>query len=118
MGMMQEFREFAVKGNAIDLAVGVIIGLIATGGASIVVYVWFAFAGAVVAMAVVYGLGTAGRGPMTPVRVTMAGIAVTAVFTGAVRGLRISWLIVGIETGLDFYGGRVSFDRGAPRLLL
>ena len=26
MGMMQEFREFAVKGKVIDLAVGVIIG--------------------------------------------------------------------------------------------
>ena len=26
MGMLQEFREFAVKGNAMDLAVGVIIG--------------------------------------------------------------------------------------------
>ena len=26
MGMIQEFKEFAVKGNAIDLAVGVIIG--------------------------------------------------------------------------------------------
>ena len=26
MGMIREFREFAVKGNAIDLAVGVIIG--------------------------------------------------------------------------------------------
>ena len=26
MGMMSEFREFAVKGNVIDLAVGVIIG--------------------------------------------------------------------------------------------
>ncbi|MBS3996881.1 MAG: large conductance mechanosensitive channel protein MscL [Hydrogenophaga sp.] len=26
MGVMQEFREFAVKGNVIDLAVGVIIG--------------------------------------------------------------------------------------------
>lgn len=26
MGMMQEFRDFAVKGNAIDLAVGVVIG--------------------------------------------------------------------------------------------
>jgi len=26
MSMMQEFREFAVKGNAVDLAVGVIIG--------------------------------------------------------------------------------------------
>jgi large conductance mechanosensitive channel len=26
MGMMQEFKDFAVKGNVIDLAVGVIIG--------------------------------------------------------------------------------------------
>ena len=26
MGMIKEFREFAVKGNAIDLAVGVVIG--------------------------------------------------------------------------------------------
>jgi len=26
MAVMQEFKEFAVKGNAIDLAVGVIIG--------------------------------------------------------------------------------------------
>ena len=26
MGMMQEFKEFAIKGNVIDLAVGVIIG--------------------------------------------------------------------------------------------
>lgn len=26
MGMLQEFKDFAVKGNVIDLAVGVIIG--------------------------------------------------------------------------------------------
>ena len=26
MGMMQEFKEFAIKGNVMDLAVGVIIG--------------------------------------------------------------------------------------------
>ena len=26
MGMMKEFREFAIKGNVVDLAVGVIIG--------------------------------------------------------------------------------------------
>ena len=26
MGMMQEFKEFAVKGNVVDLAVAVIIG--------------------------------------------------------------------------------------------
>ena len=26
MSMLQEFKEFAVKGNAMDLAVGVIVG--------------------------------------------------------------------------------------------
>ncbi|MGZ8159890.1 MAG: large-conductance mechanosensitive channel protein MscL [Methylobacter sp.] len=26
MGMLQEFKEFAVKGNAIDMAVGIIVG--------------------------------------------------------------------------------------------
>lgn len=26
MGMMQEFKDFAVKGNAVDMAVGIIIG--------------------------------------------------------------------------------------------
>lgn len=26
MGLLQEFKEFAVKGNALDLAVGVIVG--------------------------------------------------------------------------------------------
>jgi len=26
MGMMQEFKEFAVKGNAVDMAVGLVVG--------------------------------------------------------------------------------------------
>ncbi len=26
MGMLQEFKEFAVKGNAVDMAVGIIVG--------------------------------------------------------------------------------------------
>jgi len=26
MGMMKEFREFAMRGNVIDLAVGIVIG--------------------------------------------------------------------------------------------
>ena len=29
MGVMQEFREFAVKGNAIDLAIGVLMWVLA-----------------------------------------------------------------------------------------
>ncbi|QKT03472.1 large-conductance mechanosensitive channel protein MscL [Ectothiorhodospiraceae bacterium 2226] len=27
MGMLQEFKEFAVKGNAIDMAVGIVLGI-------------------------------------------------------------------------------------------
>ena len=26
MGMMQEFKDFAVKGNAVDMAVGLVVG--------------------------------------------------------------------------------------------
>lgn len=68
-----------------SLAVAIAIGFL--GLTSVWSYVWFAFAGSVVAMVIVYALGTAGHGPTTPVRVTMAGIAITAVFTGAVRGI-------------------------------
>ncbi|MFT3899461.1 MAG: iron chelate uptake ABC transporter family permease subunit [Gordonia sp. (in: high G+C Gram-positive bacteria)] len=71
------------------LAITIVGGLL--GLTQIWAYVWFAFAGAVVAMAGVYLLGTAGRGPLTPLRVTMAGIALTAVLTGAVRGISLMW---------------------------
>lgn len=71
------------------LAVTVAIGL--GGLTQIWAYVWFAFAGGAVAMVIVYALGTVGRGPLTPLRVTMAGIAVTAVLTGAVRGITLLW---------------------------
>lgn len=67
----------------------VVMGLF--GLTAIWAYVWFAFAGAIIAMAIVYALGTAGRGPLTPLRVTMAGIAVTAVLTGLVRGVALMW---------------------------
>ncbi|HMS77605.1 iron chelate uptake ABC transporter family permease subunit, partial [Gordonia sp. (in: high G+C Gram-positive bacteria)] len=68
-----------------SFAVAIAVGFL--GLTSMWSYIWFAFAGAVAAMAIVYGLGSAGRGRITPVRVTMAGVAVTAVLTGAVRGI-------------------------------
>ena len=37
MGMMQEFKQFAMKGNVVDLAVGVIIG----GAFSKIVIPWY-----------------------------------------------------------------------------
>lgn len=46
-------------------------------------YVWFALLGAGVATAVVYLLGSGGGGAASPVRLVLAGAAVTAVLTGA-----------------------------------
>ncbi|MBL1074672.1 iron chelate uptake ABC transporter family permease subunit [Nocardia sp. 2] len=57
------------------------------GAAEITSYVWFGFAGAAVASVVVYRLGTAGRQGTDPIRLTLAGVAITAVLSGLTRGL-------------------------------
>lgn len=59
-----------------SLAVVVAIHLFGVG--SLAGYVWFAFAGAAVASVVVYGLGSLGRDGATPVKLALAGAAVTA----------------------------------------
>jgi len=45
-------------------------------------YIWFAFAGALFAMLLVYLVGMTGRTTVTPVRVLLAGVAVGAVMDG------------------------------------
>ncbi|CAL9658760.1 Ferric enterobactin transport system permease protein FepD [Streptomyces sp. enrichment culture] len=57
---------------AVVLAVGVL------GIGSVHGYIWFAFAGAAVASALVYGLGGLGRSGSTPVKLALAGVAVTS----------------------------------------
>ncbi|WP_155059721.1 FecCD family ABC transporter permease [Streptomyces blattellae] len=57
---------------AIVLAVGVL------GLGSFYGYVWFAFAGALVASVLVFLLGRLGRSGLTPVKLALAGVAVTA----------------------------------------
>ena len=50
-------------------------------------YVWFAFAGAAVAAAVVYGVASVGREGATPVKLALAGAAVTAALTSVVTAV-------------------------------
>jgi iron complex transport system permease protein len=57
---------------AVVLAVGVL------GVGSVYGYIWFAFAGAAVASLVVYALGGLGRSGSTPVKLALAGVAVTS----------------------------------------
>ncbi|MBN1530384.1 MAG: iron chelate uptake ABC transporter family permease subunit [Thermoleophilaceae bacterium] len=52
-------------------------------------YIWFAFLGAAVASVVVYGIGTAGRSGATPVRLALAGTAVSIALIAYVEGLTI-----------------------------
>ncbi|MPY95264.1 MAG: iron chelate uptake ABC transporter family permease subunit [Acidimicrobiia bacterium] len=59
-------------------ALMVVIGIRVFDLASLLGYVWFAFAGAAVAAVVVYALGSLGREGPTPVKLALAGAAVTA----------------------------------------
>jgi iron complex transport system permease protein len=56
----------------------VVLGISVLGVGSALGYIWFAFAGAAVASVVVYTLGAIGRGGATPVKLALAGAAVTS----------------------------------------
>jgi iron complex transport system permease protein len=59
-------------------ALFVVVAIHSFGVTSLAGYVWFAFVGAGVAAVVVYALGSSGRGGATPVKLALAGSAVTA----------------------------------------
>ena len=52
-------------------------------------YIWFAFAGALFAMLLVYLVGMTGRATVTPVRVLLAGVAIGAVMDGVGFTIRL-----------------------------
>ncbi|MEV4642541.1 iron chelate uptake ABC transporter family permease subunit [Actinoplanes sp. NPDC049548] len=52
-------------------------------------YLWFGFAGVAFALTVVYLLGSVGRAGATPVRLTLAGVALGAVMDGISGGIRL-----------------------------
>jgi iron complex transport system permease protein len=53
-------------------------------------FVWFAFAGAAVASVVVYVIGSLGRGGSTPVRLALAGMALTAALVAYVYAVALT----------------------------
>ena len=57
--------------------------------ADLSLYAWFAFAGAALTAAAVYLLGSAGRGGMTPLKLTVAGAAMTALLSSVTQGILI-----------------------------
>ena len=64
-------------------ALFVVVAIYSFGISSLVGYVWFAFAGAAITSVVVYSLGSLGREGATPVKLALAGAAITA-FLGSI----------------------------------
>ena len=52
-------------------------------------YIWFALAGAIVAAAFVFGIGSMGRGGATPLKLVLAGAASSAAFSSLVTAIMI-----------------------------
>lgn len=67
-------------------ALAVVVAMTAFGVGTAGGFVWFAFAGAAVAAAFVYTLGSLGLGGATPVKLALAGAAFTA-FVGAITSM-------------------------------
>jgi iron complex transport system permease protein len=70
-------------------AAAVVIAMALLGHAGLMTLVWFAFLGAGLASVVVYGLGASGRSGASPVRLALAGTAVTAALFALVHGLTL-----------------------------
>jgi iron complex transport system permease protein len=75
-------------------ALFVVIGIYWFGLTSLLGYVWFAFAGAAIASVVVYSLGSLGREGATPVKLALAGAALTALLGSITTAI----LLVDVET--------------------
>jgi iron complex transport system permease protein len=72
----------------------VVIAINSFGIASVFGYVWFAFVGAALASVIGYGLGSLGREGATPVKLALAGSAITAVFASITSAI----LLIDVET--------------------
>ena len=68
----------------------VVAGIAWFGVTSALGYVWFAFAGAAVATVIVYLIGSLGRDGATPIKLALAGTALTAAFTSLITIVLLS----------------------------
>ena len=66
------------------------IAISALGLTGTTAYVWFAFLGAALASIAVYAIGSAGRGGATPVRLALAGTALSAALTSVIYGITLT----------------------------
>lgn len=65
----------------------VVLGITAFGMTSLMSFTWLAFLGAALAVIIVYSLGTLGKDGLTPIKMTLAGAAIAALFSSLTQGM-------------------------------
>ncbi len=88
----------------------VVVGIYSLGISSLLGYVWLAFAGAAVSFVVVYLLGSLGREGATPVKLALAGAAMTALLVSITQSI----LLLDVETLDEFRFWVVGSLAGRP----
>ncbi|WP_406246735.1 FecCD family ABC transporter permease [Microbacterium sp. M] len=71
-------------------AFAVSVGVAFFGMRDISSFVWLAFLGSLIVTVAVYLIGSSGRGAADPIRLTLAGVALGAVFSGMTTGMTLS----------------------------
>lgn len=74
-------------GVSAGAALGIVVAIAWFGIVTLYGYIWLAFAGALLASTVVYLLGGLGRGGSTPVKVALAGVAITFLLNSVTTAL-------------------------------
>ncbi|MFJ5792055.1 FecCD family ABC transporter permease [Lysinibacillus sp. NPDC093197] len=69
-------------------------------------FAWIAFLGATIAALAVYGISASGRDAVTPVKITLAGAAISALFASITQGL-LATNEAGLEQALFWLAGSV-----------
>jgi iron complex transport system permease protein len=81
--------DSGILGINTGAALGVVSAVFFLNTTSLSIYALFAFVGATLTAIAVYGLGSLGRGGATPLRLTMAGAAITALLSSLTTGVLI-----------------------------
>ncbi|GAA1285272.1 iron ABC transporter permease [Planotetraspora silvatica] len=79
-----------VLGVSAGASFAIVLSVAVLGVGSVLGYIWFAFAGALVASVLVYLLGGLGRSGQTPVKLALAGVAITSLLTSLTSAIALT----------------------------
>lgn len=77
---------FGINAGAIFF---IVIAVVVLSVSSLTTMMWFGFGGAAISAAIVYGLGSLGRDGLTPIKIVLAGTAISALFASFTQAILV-----------------------------